>query len=74
MKSARLGKLINKQVTLLTYLVTHKHFFAFVNEIHGDPETVSVDPPEFGPILEKVAPPPKFVQIPSQDGMLDVVS
>jgi radical SAM superfamily enzyme YgiQ (UPF0313 family) len=73
-KAARRGNLLNSLVPTLTYLVMHKHFFAFVNEIHGDAESVPVNPPEFGPILQKTAPPPKFVQIPSQGELLDVVS
>ena len=73
-KAARRGNLFNALVPTLTYLVMHKHFFAFVNEIHGDAESVPVNPPEFGPILQKTAPPPKFVQIPSQGELLDVVS
>jgi radical SAM superfamily enzyme YgiQ (UPF0313 family) len=76
-KAVRRGDLLNTIVPLLTYLVMHKHFFAFVNEVHGGLEAVPVDPPEFGPVPERAVPPPEFVQIAAQGagegGLVDVV-
>jgi len=47
-EAARTGLPTHKFVTLIAYLVAHKHFHAYVRSHHGDPETVAARSPFHG--------------------------
>jgi hypothetical protein len=47
-EAARSGLPAHKLVSLMTYLVAHKHFHEYVTETHGDPETVAERSPFHG--------------------------